>query len=137
MLFYVFQPHIFIHSSCWLQDYDQRAPHRLILVTEYLLVLFCNCLTVACIAAASLPISKAEPLAALAATPLAIRSVPLLMWLWIQWNSWALGHTSAPGRLLGLYCVFEDRLYNEHLQVATVWQVQRIDNLKLFLGKAC
>lgn len=52
-----------------------------------------------------------------------VRALPLAAWLWIQWGAWSRGHPSAVGRVFGLYCVYEDRQYNEHLQVASAAQV--------------
>ena len=46
-----------------------------------------------------------------------------MMWMALQWEAWARGHTSAIGRLLGLYCVYEDGQYSDHLQVASTAQV--------------
>jgi len=51
------------------------------------------------------------------------RAVPLVVWLLLQCSAWSLGHTSAVGRTLGLYCVYEDRSYEEHEQVASAAQV--------------
>ena len=51
----------------------------------------------------------------------------MCFWLWLQWAAWARGHTSAFGRLFGLYLVYEDRQYNEHLQVASAPQVTNED----------
>ena len=52
-----------------------------------------------------------------------MRFLPLMVWMALQWEAWARGHTSAIGRLLGLYCVYEDGQYSDHLQVASTAQV--------------
>ena len=73
----------------------------------------------------SKPVSRytSPPSLADSLSPYQWRAVPLVVWLLLQCSAWSLGHTSAVGRTLGLYCVYEDRAYEEHEQVASAAQV--------------
>ena len=108
-----------------MQDYDSLPPARLLLVTEYLLGLFITTATLALALAPDFPADAGLELLPFASSPSALRALPLLLWLLLQLGAWARGYSSCLGSLAGLYCVYEDARYSDHLRVASTVQVRR------------